>query len=89
MPMTKAPSMPTLPAAGVIATSPATAPEAMPSTEGFLCSDHSRNIHASAAEAVARCVTSIAMPAEVFAASAEPALKPNQPTHSMHAPITV
>ena len=35
------------------------------------------------------CVTSIAMPAESSAASALPALKPNQPTHSMQAPVTV
>ena len=35
------------------------------------------------------CVTSIAMPAAPSAASALPALKPNQPTHSMQAPVTV
>ena len=37
-----------------------------------------------------RCASSsIAMPAEPLAASALPALKPNQPTHSMPAPVTV
>ena len=35
------------------------------------------------------CVTSSAMPAVPSAASALPALKPNQPTHSMQAPVTV
>ena len=34
-------------------------------------------------------VTSMAMPAAPSAATALPALKPNQPTHSMHAPVTV
>ena len=37
----------------------------------------------------AMCVTSIAMPAAPFAASALPALKPNQPTQSSDAPVTV
>ena len=35
------------------------------------------------------CVASMAMPADWFAASALPALKPNQPTHSMPAPAAV
>ena len=35
------------------------------------------------------CVTSIAMPASALAATALPALKPNQPTHSMPAPVTL
>ena len=39
--------------------------------------------------AAPRCVTSIAIAAEPLAASALPPLKPNQPTHSMPAPITV
>ena len=34
-------------------------------------------------------VTNIAMPAEPSAATAEPALKPNQPTHNNPAPIIV
>jgi hypothetical protein len=49
---------------------------------------HSANIQPSAAAAVAICVTAIAMPARPFGATAEPALKPNQPTHSSEAPIT-
>ena len=46
------------------------------------------NIQARAAAAVAICVTAIAMPARPVAPTAEPALKPNQPTHSRAAPIT-
>jgi hypothetical protein len=61
----------------------------MPSTLGFLCTSHSTNIQASAAVAVAIWVTAMAMPAEPFAATAEPALKPNQPTHSREAPVTL
>src|SRR6267142_4717876 len=80
---------PTKPDAGVIATSPATAPEAIPSTLGLPLTNHSENIQASAAAAVASCVTSIAMPARPSDATAEPALKPNQPTHSSEAPVSV
>src|SRR5262249_8552164 len=89
IPIQNAPLMPTKPDAGVIATSPATAPEAMPSTDGLPLTIHSVNIHESAATAVASCVTVIAMPARPSAATAEPALKPNQPTHSSEAPIMV
>src|SRR5215470_3449060 len=87
MPMISAPVGLTKPAAGVTATRPATAPEMMPSTLGFLCTIHSANIQASAAAAVATCVLIIAAPASAFAATAEPALKPNQPTHSSEAPM--
>src|ERR1700739_3855536 len=87
--MISAPRGSTKPDAGVIATSPATAPEMMPSTLGFPLTAHSANIHASAAVAVAICVTAIAMPALPLAAVAEPALKPNQPTHNNDAPITL
>src|SRR6201996_9346657 len=72
----------TKPDAGVIATSPATAPEMQPSTEGLPLAIHSANIQPSAAAAVAICVTAIAMPARPLAPTADPALKPNQPTHS-------
>src|SRR3954447_23772238 len=78
----------TKPDAGVIATRPATAPEIAPSTDGLPLAIHSANIHPSAAAAVAICVTVIAMPARPLAANAEPALNPNQPTHSIDAPIT-
>src|ERR1700750_3316748 len=72
----------TKPDAGVIATSPATAPEMQPSTEGLPLAIHSANIQPGAAAAVAIWVTVIAMPARPLAATAEPALNPNQPTHS-------
>ena len=73
----------------MIATSPATAPVAMPSTLALPCLIHSAIIQPRAAEAVATWVTSIAMPAAPSAATALPALKPNQPTHSIEAPTTV
>src|ERR1700729_3985676 len=88
MPMASAPSGSTKPDAGVIATRPATAPDAAPSTEGLPLAIHSANIQPRAAAAVAIWVTDIAMPARPFAAVAEPALKPNQPTQSKDAPIT-
>src|SRR6185312_4708380 len=89
MPMTSAPDGLTKPEAGVIATRPATAPEIMPSTDGFFAIIHSANIHDSEAAAVAIWVAAAAMPALAFAATADPALKPNQPTHSSEAPITL
>src|SRR5579875_1311701 len=88
MPIRSAGPGSTKPEAGVMATKPATAPEATPSTEGFPFAAHSANIHASAAAAVAICVAVIAMPARPFAATAEPALKPNQPTQRSEAPIS-
>src|SRR5215470_13761042 len=87
--MAKAPTGPTKPEAGVMATSPATAPEQMPTTVGLPFSAHSTSIQVKAATAVAICVTSIAMPACIPAVTAEPALKPNQPTHSREAPMKV
>src|SRR3954464_1033547 len=78
----------TKPEAGVIATSPATAPETAPSTEGLPLAIHSANIQPRAAAAVAICVTAMAMPARPLAPTAEPALKPNQPTHNRDAPMT-
>src|SRR5262245_66650223 len=80
---------PRKPEAGVIATKPATAPEAAPSIVGFPFSIHSKNIHASVAAAAAVFVATNALTARPFAATAEPALNPNQPTHSSDAPITV
>src|SRR5687768_6692441 len=88
-PITNAPGMPTLPAAGVIATRPATAPEAAPSIEGLPLTSHSPRVHDSTAHAVARNVFMNASAAELPASSAEPALKPNQPTHRSDAPIMV
>ena len=78
----------TKPDAGVMATRPATAPEIAPRTEGLPLAIHSANIQPSAAAAVAICVTAMAIPARPFEATADPALKPNQPTQSSEAPIT-
>src|SRR4051812_38048052 len=79
----------TKPAAGVITTRPATAPEIAPSTVGLPLFIHSANIQPSVAAAAARCVVTNALLARPLAASAEPALNPNQPTHSSAAPITL
>src|SRR5204863_8069440 len=80
---------PTKPEAGVIATRPATAPLAAPSTVGLPRIVQSIIIHESAAAAVAVLVTTKALVARPSAASALPALKPNQPTHKSDAPITL
>src|SRR5882672_5800967 len=88
-PIASEPTGPTKPDAGVIATSPATAPEQMPITVGLPRMIHSTSIQVKPAVAVAMCVTSIAMPACMPALTAEPALKPNQPTHNSEAPIMV
>src|SRR6202041_1027789 len=77
----------TNPDAGVIATSPATAPEIAPSAEGLPCRIHSAALQLNAAAAAPKCVATKADVASVPAASAEPALNPNQPTHSRQAPI--
>src|SRR5580700_11430658 len=82
MPITSDPPGKTKPEAGVIATRPATAPDAAPSTEGLPFAIHSANVQPSAAAAVAICVTVMAIPARPLAATAEPALNPNQPTQS-------
>jgi len=74
--------MPTLPAAGVMATRPATAPEAAPSIEALPLSSDSPALQASTAQAVAEKVFMKARAALLPASSALPALKPNQPTHS-------
>src|SRR5262245_55953987 len=88
-PITNAPGMPTLPAAGAIATRPATAPDAAPSIDGLRLKSHSRKDHESTAQAVARNVLMNARAAKFPASSAEPALKQNQPTHSSAAPVMV
>src|SRR6185295_12738290 len=78
----------TKPDAGVIATRPATAPLASPSTVGFPLPSHSANIHDSDAAAVALFVATKALVASAFAASALPALKPNQPNQRSAAPTS-
>ncbi len=79
----------TKPDAGVIATSPATQPEMAPSMLGLPASIHSTAIHASVAAAAPKWVATNALVARPLAASALPALKPNQPTHSKAAPIVL
>src|SRR5882724_5906580 len=77
----------TKPDAGVMATSPATAPEMPPSALGFPFLIHSAHIQPSAAVAAAKCVATNALVARPDADSALPALKPNQPTQGRHAPM--
>src|SRR5262249_18272645 len=86
-PMTSAESGVTKPEAGVIATSPATAPEIPPSTLGFPLRIHSISSHPQVAAAAPKCVATKALLASEEAARALPALKPNQPTHSRQAPM--
>src|SRR5919201_4475450 len=78
----------TKPDAGVIATSPATAPEAAPTVEGLPVCPQDTSAHVTAAMPVATWVATNALVAFVAAAAAEPALNPNQPNHSSAAPST-
>src|SRR5438094_222341 len=79
----------TKPDAGVMATSPATQPEIAPKTLGLPLRIHSTNVQPNAAAAAPKCVATNALVARPDAASALPALKPNQPNQSRHAPITL
>src|SRR5438552_19079675 len=88
-PMTIEDIGPTNPEAGVMATRPATAPEAAPSTVGLPRFAHSENIQLSAAAAAAVLVARNALAASPLASSALPALNPNQPNQSRAAPVTV
>src|SRR3954449_5603596 len=72
--------------AGVMATRPATAPEAKPSVVACPSRSRSTRIQPRAAVAVATWVLVNARAARPFAARAEPALKPNQPNHSRPEP---
>ncbi len=80
---------PARPAAGVIATRPATAPDAMPRSEGLPFEKASAVIQARPAAAGATMVLSSASAAPPVASRFEPALKPNQPTQSRQAPTKV
>ncbi len=82
-------SGPTYPHAGVMATRPATAPEAAPSAVGLPRSIHSAAIHPIAAAAAPVLVARNALAARPDASSALPALKPNQPNQSRPAPRSV
>src|SRR4051794_28413157 len=86
-PIASAPPAVTKPQAGVITTRPATAPEQKPSTLGLPRTIHSISGHTKDATAVAIVVVMNALPATTSAATALPALKPYQPTHSMPVPI--
>src|SRR5690348_2225934 len=77
----------TKPEAGVMATRPATQPEIAPSTLGLPLCSHSAITQPNAAAAAPKCVATKALVASPEAASALPALNPNQPTHSRQAPI--
>src|SRR5262245_41681043 len=86
-PMTIAGSGVTKPDAGVMATSPATAPEMAPSALGLRRVIHSAPSQPSVAVAAAKCVATNALVASPFDASALPALNPNQPTQRRQAPM--
>src|SRR5580658_2198305 len=77
----------TKPEAGVMATRPATEPEMAPSAVGLPLWIHSKMVHPRAAAAAAKWVLINALVASELAATALPALKPNHPTHSRHAPM--
>src|SRR5262245_7513393 len=79
----------TNPEAGVMPTKPATAPEMPPNSVGLPCFSHSITSQPSTAAAAPKCVATNALDARPPAATALPALKPNQPTQSKHAPIVL
>src|SRR5436190_23619049 len=76
----------TKPQAGVITTNPATAPEQKPRMLGLPLNSHSAIAQTNDATAVAIVVVMNALAATPSAATAEPALKPYQPTQSMPVP---
>src|ERR1700730_2678068 len=85
-PTTKAPSTLTDEQDGVMATSPATMPDAAPSV--VACPSRIRSVSSQASMAVAVAIV-VAMnvdPAEPLELVADPALNPNQPNHSNPAP---
>ena len=82
MPITSAPTGPTKPEAGVIATRPATAPEQMPMTVGLPRCAHSTNIQVERRDRGRDLGDGHGHAGLQPAVTAEPALKPNQPTHS-------
>src|SRR5712671_4992552 len=84
-----APLTPTNPAAGVIATRPATIPEHTPRRLGLPLTNHSVPAQANPATAVPNNVLKNANPALVPASSAEPALNPNHPIHKRPVPIAL
>src|SRR5258708_23029863 len=85
--MTSAERGPTNPAAGVMATSPATAPEIAARALARPFFSHSATLQLKAAAAAPKCVATNALLARPPEESALPALKPNHPTHSRQAPM--
>src|SRR5579883_486654 len=79
----------TNPAAGVMATSPATAPEIAPSALGLPLRIHSAIAQLSAAPAAPKWVFTKALVASEPELKALPALNPNQPTQRRQAPMTL
>src|SRR5579859_2142390 len=85
-PMASADGAETYPAAGVIPTRPTTAPVAAPTAVILPVRIRSSAAHVTRAAAAAAFVFTKARVAMPFAASAEPALKPNQPNQRIPAP---
>ena len=85
-PIRRAPLAETDAHAGVIATSPATTPDAAPKLVACPSRIFSTSSHARTAATVAAIVLSRASPAVQLEATAEPALKPNHPNHRSAAP---
>ncbi len=81
--------MPTNPAPGVMATSPAKAPEAAPKVVGLPMCHHSNNNQPTIPAAAAISVVPKACTARPLAARALPALKPNQPNQMRAQPSKV
>ena len=84
--MISAPLASTAAHAGVIATRPATTPDAAPRLVACPSRIFSTNNQASSAATVAPIVFSSASPAVPLDATADPALKPNQPNQRSAAP---
>ena len=82
-------SPPTKPAHGVIATRPATAPDAAPRVVAWPVRIRSTTSQPSIPAAAASWVFMKACAARPFAPSADPALKPNQPNQRMPVPMSV
>src|SRR4051812_5646539 len=86
VPINKLEGTVTNPAAGVIATSPTTAPIQNPSAEGFLPRTTSKSTQHNPAAAEAVFVVANADAARGPAPKALPALNPNQPNHNRPVP---
>src|SRR5438874_5513999 len=86
MPMTAAAQGATKPLAGVMVARPATAPVTAPEALGFPSTHQLIVIHDSIPNEPPSIVVTNALAAMPFAASALPALKPNQPNHRRPAP---